>query len=51
MWNLEGLPKDGTCIPAGSQVQPTEVKLMDFHPTTVAAVKFSHVYCMLVSAC
>jgi WD40 repeat protein len=51
IWNLEGLPKDGTCIPAGSQVQPTEVKLMDFHPTTVAAVKFSHVYCMLVSAC
>jgi WD40 repeat protein len=28
-----------------------EVKLTDFHPTTVAAVKFSHVYCMLVSAC
>lgn len=28
-----------------------EVKLCDFHPTTVAAVKFSHVYCMLVSAC
>ena len=28
-----------------------EVKLLDFHPTTVAAVKFSHVYCMLISAC
>jgi len=28
-----------------------ETKLLDFHPTTVAAVKFSHVYCMLVSAC
>lgn len=28
-----------------------EVKLIDFHPTTVAAVKFSHVYCMIVSAC
>jgi len=28
-----------------------EVKLLDFHPTTVAAVKFSHVYCMLVTAC
>lgn len=28
-----------------------EIKLMDFHPTTVQAVKFSHVYCMIVSAC
>ena len=28
-----------------------EVKLLDFHPTTVSAVKFSHVYCMLISAC
>lgn len=28
-----------------------EVKLVDFHPTTVAAVKFSHTYCMLISAC
>jgi len=28
-----------------------EIKLLDFHPTTVAAVKFSHVYCMLISAC
>ena len=28
-----------------------EVKLIDFHPTTVAAVKFSHTYCMIVSAC
>ena len=28
-----------------------EVRLLDFHPTTVAAVKFSHVYCMLISAC
>jgi len=29
----------------------SEVKLLEFHPTTVAAVKFSHVYCMLISAC
>ena len=28
-----------------------EVQLLDFHPTTVAAVKFSHVYCMMISAC
>jgi COMPASS component SWD2 len=28
-----------------------EVKVLDFHPTTVSAVKFSHVYCMLISAC
>lgn len=28
-----------------------EVKLIDFHPTTVAAVKFSHIYCMLITAC
>lgn len=28
-----------------------EIKLIDFHPTTVAAIKFSHVYCMIVSAC
>lgn len=28
-----------------------EIKLTDFHPTTVAAVVFSHVYCMIVSAC
>lgn len=28
-----------------------EIKLLDFHPTTVSAVKFSHVYCMLITAC
>lgn len=28
-----------------------QVTLMDFHPTTVACVKFSHVYCMLISGC
>jgi WD40 repeat protein len=29
----------------------SELKLLDFHPTTVQAVKFSHVYCMLITAC
>jgi hypothetical protein len=24
---------------------------MEFHPKTVACVKFSHVYCMLITAC
>jgi len=28
-----------------------EIQLMEFHPSTVACVKFSHVYCMLISAC
>lgn len=28
-----------------------EVKLMQFHPGTVACVKFSHLYCMLITAC
>ena len=28
-----------------------EVPLMQFHPTTVQCVKFSHVFCMLVTAC
>lgn len=28
-----------------------ELRLLDFHPTTVSAVKFSHVYCMLITAC
>jgi WD40 repeat protein len=28
-----------------------EIQLMEFHPKTVACVKFSHVYSMLVTAC
>lgn len=28
-----------------------EIKLIDFHPTTVSCVKFSHLYCMLITAC
>ena len=36
VWNLE---------------KEEEVRLIDFNPTTVAAVKFSHVYCMIVSGC
>ena len=28
-----------------------EVPMMQFHPTTVQCVKFSHVFCMLVTAC
>lgn len=28
-----------------------EVHLMQFHPMTVQCAKFSHVYCMLVTAC
>jgi WD40 repeat protein len=28
-----------------------DIQLMEFHPKTIGCVKFSHVYCMLVTAC
>jgi COMPASS component SWD2 len=28
-----------------------ELQMMEFHPKPVTCIKFSHVYCMMISAC